>query len=34
MNMKKLITCLLAMLGLTACGQENFENVDVTDERF
>jgi rhodanese-related sulfurtransferase len=30
MNMKKLNTCLLAMLGLTACGQEDFENVDVT----
>ena len=28
-NMKKILTCLLAMLGLTACGQENFENVDV-----
>ena len=27
--MKHLMTCLLAMLGLTACGQENFENVDV-----
>ena len=27
--MKKMMTCLLAMLGLTACGQENFENVDV-----
>lgn len=27
--MKKILTCLLAMLGLTACGQENFENVDV-----
>ena len=26
--MKRMITCLLAMLGLTACGQENFE-VDV-----
>ena len=23
------MTCLLAMLGLTACGQENFENIDV-----
>ena len=29
MQMKKMMTCLLAMLGLTACGQENFENVDV-----
>lgn len=29
-NMKKIITYLLAMLGLTsACGQQNFENVDV-----
>jgi L-ascorbate metabolism protein UlaG (beta-lactamase superfamily)/rhodanese-related sulfurtransferase len=28
--MKKILTCLLAMLGLTtACGQQNFENVDV-----
>ena len=28
--MKKILTCLLAMFGLsTACGQENFENVDV-----
>ena len=29
-NMKKLLTCLLATLGLTtACGQQNFENTDV-----
>jgi rhodanese-related sulfurtransferase len=28
--MKKLLTCLLAVLGLnTACGQQNFENADV-----
>ena len=28
--MKKFLTCLLAALGLTtACGQQNFENVDV-----
>lgn len=28
--MKKIITCLVAMLGLTtACGQANYENVDV-----
>ena len=28
--MKKIVTCLLTVLGLTtACGQENFENVDV-----
>lgn len=28
--MKKLLTCLLAALGLnTACGQHNFENTDV-----
>lgn len=28
--MKKFLTCLLATLGFTtACGQENFENVDV-----
>ena len=28
--MKKILTCLLATLGLTtACGQGNFENVDV-----
>ena len=28
--MKKIVTCLLASLGLTsACGQANFENVDV-----
>ena len=28
--MKKILTCLLAMLGLTtACGQQNFENADV-----
>ena len=30
MNMKKIITCLLAVLGLTsACGQQNYENKDV-----
>ena len=29
-NMKKLLTCLLATLGLTtACGQQAFENTDV-----
>ena len=29
-HMKKLLTCLLAMLGLnSACGQGNFENTDV-----
>ena len=28
--MKKLLTCLLAVVGLnTACGQQNFENTDV-----
>lgn len=28
--MKKILTCLLATLGLTtACGQQNFENTDV-----
>ena len=28
--MKHLLTCLLAMLGLTsACGQKNYEDVDV-----
>lgn len=28
--MKKFLTCILATLGLsTACGQQNFENVDV-----
>ena len=28
--MKKILTCLLATLGLTtACGQDNFENTDV-----
>jgi len=28
--MKKLLTCLLATLGLTtACGQQNYENMDV-----
>ena len=28
--MKKIITCLLALLGMTtACGQKNYENVDV-----
>ena len=28
--MKKILTCLLAVLGLnTACGQQNFENADV-----
>ena len=27
--MKRMMTCLLAMLGLTACSQENFENTDV-----
>ena len=31
-NMKKLLTCLLATLGLTtACGQQNFENADVQE---
>ena len=30
MFMKKLLTCLLAVLWLnTACGQQNFENADV-----
>ena len=30
--MKKIITCLLATLGLTsACGQQNFKNVDVKE---
>lgn len=30
MNMKTIVTCLLAVLGLTsACGQQNFENTDV-----
>ena len=29
-NMKKILTCLLATLGLTtACGLQNFENTDV-----
>ena len=29
-DMKKFLTCLLAVLGLnTACGQQNFENTDV-----
>lgn len=28
--MKKILTCLLAALGLTtACGQQNYENIDV-----
>jgi len=28
--MKKFLTCMMAVLGLnTACGQSNFENVDV-----
>ena len=28
--MKKILTCLLAVLGLnTACGQQNFEDTDV-----
>jgi len=28
--MKKMITCLLALLGLSsACGQQNYENTDV-----
>ena len=28
--MKKILTCLFAALGLTtACGQQNFENIDV-----
>lgn len=31
-KMKKIITCLLAVLGLnTACGQQNFENADVAE---
>ena len=30
MNMKKILTCLLSILWLTtACGQANYENVDV-----
>ena len=30
--MKKLLTCLLATLGVTtACGQQNFENADVQE---
>lgn len=29
--MKKMMTCLLAMLGLTACGQEIFTNVGVEE---
>ena len=30
--MKKILTCILATLGLsTACGQQNFENVDVQE---
>ena len=30
--MKKILTCLLATLGLTtACGQQNFENMDVNE---
>lgn len=29
--MKKMMTCLLAMLGLTACGQESFTNVGVEE---
>ena len=28
--MKRMMTCLLAMLGLTACSQEKFENTDVS----
>ena len=28
--MKKIVSCLLAMFGLTsACGQQNFENTDI-----
>ena len=30
--MKKIFTCLLAVLGLnSACGQGNFENADVNE---
>jgi rhodanese-related sulfurtransferase len=30
--MKKILTCLFAALGLTtACGQQNFENMEVKD---
>ncbi len=29
--MKKMMTCLLAMLGLTAYGQEHFKNADVEE---
>ena len=30
--MKKILTCLLTVLGLnTACGQGNFENADVNE---
>ena len=29
-DMKKILTCLLTVLGLTtACGQQNYENTDV-----
>jgi len=32
LNMKKIITCILATLGLTtACGQQKFENTDVQE---
>lgn len=32
MYMKKIITCLLALLGMTsACGQKNYEDVDVAE---
>ncbi len=27
--MKRMITCLLAAIGLSACGQQNFESTDV-----
>lgn len=33
--MKKLLTCFFAMLGLTsACGQQNYEDVDVQQGDF
>ena len=31
MNMKKIITSLLALLGLAACGQQGYKNADVND---
>ena len=29
--MKKIVTCLFAIMGLTSCGRQNYESVDVAE---